>query len=95
MNTLDDISVTRITSSVDTLTVDFDDGRTVSLPLIWYPRLHRATQAQRDNHLLTGRGYAVHWPDLDEDLSAKSLALGNPSIEFLKQQRESPGRVAA
>jgi hypothetical protein len=94
MNTLDEITVTHLTSTSDTLAIDFDDGRTVSLPLIWYPRLYRATQAQRDHYELVGRGFAVHWPDLDEDLSAKSLALGNPSIEFLKQQREG-GQAAA
>lgn len=90
MNTLDDISITRITSTADTLTVDFDDGRTVSLPLMWYLRLHRATQAQRERYELLGAGYGVHRPDVDEDLSAKSLALGDPSIEFIKQQQREP-----
>jgi hypothetical protein len=88
MNTLDDIRVTRVSSTTDTLQVDFDDGRTVCLPLLWYPRLHRATQTQRDHYELTGRGFGVHWPDVDEDLSARSLALGNPSIEFIKQRRK-------
>src|SRR2546422_500457 len=73
-NTLDDIRVVRINSTADTLTVDFDDGRTVNLPLIWYPRLFRATQAQREHYELMGKGYGVHWPAVDEDLSAKSLA---------------------
>ena len=86
MITLDDIRVTRMSSTADTLQADFDDGRSVSLPLLWFPRLHRATQAQRDHYELTGRGFGVHWPDVDEDLSAKGLALGKPSIEFLKQQ---------
>ena len=86
MNTLDDIRVTRISSTADTLKADFDDGRSVSLPLLWFPRLFRATQAQRDHFELIGRGYGVHWPDVDEDLSAKGLALGKPSVEFLKQQ---------
>lgn len=89
MNTLDDIRVTALSSTNDTLKVDFDDGRSVSLPLMWFPRLFRATQAQRDRYELTGRGFGVHWPDVDEDLSAKSLALGKPSIEFLKQQRKN------
>ena len=78
--------MTRVTSTADTLMVDFDDGRTVQLPLMWFPRLFRATQAQRDSFQLTGRGYGVHWPDVDEDLSAKGLALGKPSVEFFKQQ---------
>ena len=89
MNTLDDIRVTRVASTADTLTVDFEDGRTVQLPLVWYPRLLRATQAQRDRYELLGGGYGVHWPELDEDLSARSLALGNASIEFLRKQPEA------
>lgn len=86
MNTLNDIRVTRISSTADTLMVDFDDGRSVHLPLLWYPRLYQATQAQRDHYELMGRGFGVHWPDVDEDLSAKGLLLGRPSFEFLKQQ---------
>ncbi len=83
-NTLDSIHVSAIRSTADTLIVDFDDGRTVSLPLMWYPRLFRATQEQRDRYELMGKGYGVHWPEVDEDLSAKSLALGKPAIEFMK-----------
>jgi hypothetical protein len=89
MNTLDDLRVVRVTSSPDTLSVDFDDGRSVQLPLMWYHRLFHATQSQRDHYELIGRGFGVHWPDVDEDLSAKSLALGKPSIEFLRLQRKS------
>ncbi|NBV23400.1 MAG: DUF2442 domain-containing protein [Proteobacteria bacterium] len=87
MNTLDKILVTRISSTPDTLVVDFSDGRTVQLPLLWYPRLYRATPTQRDHYELLGNGFGVHWPDVDEDLSATSLALGKPSIEFTRQQR--------
>jgi hypothetical protein len=88
MNTLDDIRVTKVRSTRDTLKVDFDDGRSVQLPLLWFPRLFKATQAQRDHYELLGRGHGVHWPDVDEDLSASGLALGKPSIEFVKQQRK-------
>ena len=77
----------------DRLTVSYDDGRIVSLPLKWYPRLRRATPAQRRNWELIGRGYGVHWPDVDEDLSAKSLALCKPSVEFLKQQPQTKSEV--
>ncbi len=86
MNSLDDIRITRVSCTDDTLIVDFDDGRSVHLPLLWYPRLYHATQTQRDHYELMGRGFGVHWPDVDEDLSAKGLLLGRPSIEFLKQQ---------
>lgn len=91
-DTLDNIRVTDVSSTRDTLTVDFDDGRTVSLPLMWFPRLHRATQRQRDNWELIGRGFGVHWPDVDEDLSAKGLALGWPSVEFFR--KPSPRRAS-
>ncbi len=88
MNTLDDIRVTKVRSTRDTLKVDFDDGRSVQLPLVWFPRLFNATQAQRDHYKLLGKGFGVTWPDVDEDLSATGLALGKPSIEFLKKQRK-------
>lgn len=84
MNTLDDLRVVGVRSDAASLTVDFEDGRTVTLPLIWFPRLHRATQGQRDDYQILGFGMGVHWPALDEDLSAKGLALGWPSVEFLR-----------
>ncbi len=93
MNTLNDIRIMRISSTEDTLRADFDDGRSVDLPLQWFPRLFRATQAQRDHYELLGRGFGVHWPDVDEDLSASGLALGKPSIEFLKQQRKPEAAI--
>jgi hypothetical protein len=93
MNTLNDIRVMRISSTEDTLRADFDDGRSVDLPLQWFPRLFQATQAQRDHYELLGHGFGVHWPDVDEDLSASGLALGKPSIEFLKQQRKQEAAI--
>ena len=68
----------------DRITVSFDDGRIVSLPLKWYPRLVRATPAQRRNWELIGRGYGVHWPDVDEDLSAEGFLKGWPTREYLR-----------
>ena len=68
----------------DRLTVSFDDGRIVSLPLRWYPRLNRATPAQRRNWELIGRGYGVHWPNVDEDLSAEGLLQGRPAREYAR-----------
>jgi hypothetical protein len=84
--------VVRVRSNASTLTVDFEDGRTVRLPLIWFPRLFRASQAQRDHWELIGPGLGVHWPQLDEDLSAEGLAAGRPSVEFLQSRRFSPAR---
>ncbi len=69
-------------TTTELLTVSYDDGRIVSLPLKWYPRLNRATPAQRRNWELIGRGYGVHWPDVDEDLSADGLLQGRPAREY-------------
>ncbi len=65
--------------SEDTLTVDLADGRTISVPLAWYPRLLHATPAQRANWEIVGAGYGIHWPDVDEDLSAEGLLRGAPA----------------
>jgi hypothetical protein len=63
------------------LTVDLTDGRTISVPLAWYPRLVHGTPQQRGNWRLIGGGTGIHWPDLDEDVSVENLLLGKPSGE--------------
>jgi hypothetical protein len=63
----------------DALVVRIADGRTISAPLTWYPRLLHASSAQRRNWVLAGAGYGVHWPDLDEDLSVEGLLKGQPA----------------
>jgi hypothetical protein len=65
--------------SDDTLSVDLADGRTITVPLVWYPRLLQATPAQRENWEIVGAGYGIHWPDVDEDLSAEGLLRGSPA----------------
>ena len=65
--------------SEDTLAVDLADGRTISVPLSWYPRLMRATPAQRAKWEIAGGGYGIHWPDIDEDLSVEGLLRGAPA----------------
>jgi hypothetical protein len=65
--------------SEDALTVDLADGRTISVPLAWYPRLLHATPAQRAKWEIVGAGYGIHWPDVDEDLSAEGLLRGAPA----------------
>jgi hypothetical protein len=65
----------------DTLSVDLSDGRTVSVPLAWFPRLTYATEAERRNWRLIGKGYGIHWEDLDEDISIEGLLAGRPSGE--------------
>ncbi len=62
-----------------TLNVDLIDGRTISVPLVWYPRLLHATSGQRENWQVCGGGYGIHWPDIDEDLSTEGLLLGVPA----------------
>ena len=63
----------------DALVVDFVDGRTLSLPLMFYPRLFNATPEQRANWELQDGGYGIHWPEVDEDLSAEGLLRGAPA----------------
>lgn len=58
------------------LTVDLMDGRTISAPLAWYPRLLTATPQQRARWEISGGGYGIHWPDIDEDLSTEGLLRG-------------------
>lgn len=61
------------------LTVDLMDGRTISVPLAWYPRLYNATPEQRANWERIGAGYGIHWPDVDEDLSTEGMLRGAPA----------------
>ena len=70
-----------VTVTEDTLMAELSDGRTISVPLAWYPRLVHATQEERNNWELIGEGQGVHWPDLDEDLSVEGLIAGRPSGE--------------
>ena len=65
----------------DTLSVDLNDGRTISVPLAWYPRLLHGTIEERGNWQFIGDKEGVHWPDLDEDVSVENLLLGKPSGE--------------
>jgi hypothetical protein len=85
MNTLvpDLQAVKALTVSVseDTLTVDLSDGRTISVPLAWYPRLVHGSLKELSYYRLIGKGEGIHWPDLDEDISVQNLILGKPSGE--------------
>ncbi len=67
--------------SDDTLSVELSDGRTISVPLDWYPRLTHATEAERNNWRIIGRGHGIHWEDIDEDISVEGLLAGRPSGE--------------
>lgn len=63
----------------EALTVALMDGRTISVPLAWYPRLLNATAKQRRHYEIAGGGYGLHWPDVDEDLSTEGLLRGAPA----------------
>lgn len=65
----------------DTLSVDLEDGRTVSVPVGWYPRLAHGTPAERANFQISAAGYGIHWPELDEDIGVEGLVLGKKSTE--------------
>jgi len=65
--------------SDDSFSVSLRDGRVISVPLVWYPRLLRATRKQRANWKISGGGYGIHWPDVDEDLSTEGLLRGAPA----------------
>lgn len=74
-----DERVLEVEVTEDALTVGLMDGRTISVPLAWYPRLFNASAAQRNNWQIAGGGYGIHWPDVDEDLSTEGLLRGAPA----------------
>ena len=71
----------QVTVTDDTLTVDLEDGRTIAVPIGWFPRLAYGTAAERANVQIAGAGFGVHWPDLDEDIGVEGLLLGRKSTE--------------
>ncbi len=74
-----DERVKKVEVTEDMLIVDLMDGRTISVPLAWYPRLLNATPEQRSSWEICGAGYGIHWPDIDEDLSTEGLLRGAPA----------------
>ncbi len=74
-----DERVADVTLTDDSLCVALRDGRTITVPLAWYPRLLNATSSQRKNWRIAGGGYGIHWPDVDEDLSTEGLLRGAPA----------------
>ena len=65
----------------DTLSVDLNDGRSISVPIAWFPRLLHSTEQEQNNWRLIGRGQGIHWEDIDEDISVEGLIAGRPSGE--------------
>ncbi|WP_165224862.1 DUF2442 domain-containing protein [Aquisphaera insulae] len=73
------VKITDVEVAEDELKVALLDGRTITVPLAWYPRLLRATAQERGNWKIAGGGYGIHWPDVDEDLSSEGLLRGAPA----------------
>ena len=88
------VTAQRVTTTEDSLAVDLSDGRTVSVPLMWYPRLLHGSPRERSNWRLIAGGEGIHWPGLDEDLSVQGIILGRAygeSQASLKRWLESRG----
>jgi hypothetical protein len=75
------LKATEIRVTDDSLIMDLADGRSISAPLVWYPRLMHGSSTERSNHRLIGDGEGVHWPDLDEDISVEGVLAGVASGE--------------
>lgn len=78
------VSAQGVKVTEDSLIVELSDGRTISMPLAWFPRLLNGTPAERNHWRFIGDGEGIHWPDLDEDISVENLVLGKPSGESQK-----------
>ena len=74
-----DERVKNVRFTEDSISVDLMDGRTISVPLIWYPRLYHATGELLADWQISGGGYGIHWPEIDEDLSTEGLLRGAPA----------------
>ena len=73
------VSTVSFPAGAETLCVELLDGRTITVPLAWYPRLLHANASQRENWKVCGGGFGIHWPDIDEDLSTEGLLRGEPA----------------
>jgi hypothetical protein len=74
-----ELAIDNVRFDDDRLVVDLKDGRTIAVPLAWYPRLFTAKETQRNNWQISGAGYGIHWPEIDEDLSIEGLLRGAPA----------------
>jgi hypothetical protein len=73
--------IVNVAVSDDSLAVDLEDGRSIAVPIGWYPRLAYATPSERSHWQISGAGYGIHWPELDEDIGVEGLLLGLKSGE--------------
>jgi len=79
--------VTAVRVTDDSLTIDLLDGRSLTVPLAWYPRLSHATTEQRANYRIVGGGFVINWPDVDEHLSSQGLLAGAPAPGVAAERR--------
>ena len=75
--------ITAVRVTEDSLTVDLLDGRTITVPVAWYPRLLHASDSERNNFRIIGAGYVINWPELDEHLSSQGLLAGAPAPDAI------------
>ena len=80
-NELNQPAATHVSVSAITIDIKLSDGRSLSVPISWYPRLQHGTEAERNNWTLIGSGLGIHWPDIDEDISVEAVVAGNSSNE--------------
>jgi hypothetical protein len=85
---IEELRAENLSLSEDALTLDLSDGRTIIVPLIWYPRLWYGTATERNEFELIGDGTIIHWPELDEDLSVAGIAAGRRSGESQKSLKK-------
>ena len=76
-----DCLIQKVQFTEDSFITHLDDGRSISVPLTWYPRLFNGNRQERENHELIGEGEGIHWPDLDEDVSVEGIIAGRHSGE--------------
>jgi Protein of unknown function (DUF2442) len=99
--TAPDIRVKDVQFGNDCLTVQLMDGRSITVPLAWYPRLFSATRKQRERWEISGGGYGIHWPEVDEDLSTEGLLRGAPAAagslvrKYARVERKKAARTKA
>jgi hypothetical protein len=86
---LQEVRIKNIRVTEDTITAQLVDGRIISVPLAWSWRLSEATPKQRANFRIIGEGHGVHWPDIDEDISAEGMLYGIPAPRPSKHKSKS------
>ena len=87
--------IQNVTVDDDTITAQLADGRSISVPLVWSWRLCQATKKQRANFEIIGNGEGVHWPDIDEDISASGMLNGEPACKPKKVKHKARRRVSS